>query len=606
MANFYEAYYDESQTTQSAVDSELNQEQTEFSDVSADRQKLKEEIESNLREMFTDLAENIKTVDPVYMQSQYGEQIQTVMHDAGIEIARYVTSGLDEIKEQAIQDVANYAKAHPELFAKSSEPQDGETIDVSNVSVEYVNYGEVENVEEIQKEINDATDNPKYESTEQSAESEALNQAINEATPYESDHNRYSERVQEMVGGMEPVWDEIVDTWKNQKITDAQAWSDDTLSVLTNSVGNICDQAMGLFQNIATENSVISAVIDLPNTVGDLIETAVTDPLNRFINDIFGSTNYLVDGVTGGLMNIVNDTTGAVGEWANKHLDKASDFVDDIFKGVVDEVINLRQNAETGLRNLLGLPVDGDPDYKDYKFKEMVTLQLQNARKGRPTRNSYFSKSLELRNEMYWDITIEPFKDIDAGADSEGPPDFRGAFGISTGEETGDSTPTRLPIISFNMVGGTSVSTELEMYPGMSLIYPSQYNLPSRLTISLPEVIYSPCEWSTQPSQQVIFRDVTAVLQKFKNDYLNWVYIGREKSDSEVKVRDFRKCAYKITVRAYSQDWREAYRWEYLGVPEISDTNQGSSTSSIMTTDITFNIVGENYVSTNTANENIS
>ena len=568
MANFYESIYEESQTTQSAVDSVQNQEQTDFSNLTPSQKELREEVYVSVKQIISDLTEKVKTTDPVYIQSYHGEDIRKSFHDIGKEVAKFTESGLEDIKDQAVTSVLNYISEHQDKFEKPIELPD--TVTVNKATITKIDSPEISDIQE------PAT-------TEERPE---------EVSSYTNVEDKYDQLVAPLIRGAEASHGEMADTWQNLPHK-RQDWIDEAYSEVAETLGNVCDQAMAIVKDVTTDNAIAQAIIDLPATVGELMDTAILNPIDNFVNDVMGEVSSLIHGVSNEMMNIVDGSASLVGTWIDKGLDRVSGAVSGVLSDWKETVTGFRQSTLEGLAGLLGLSSPDGGDYRSFEYKVAFDRALKNYRKGIPNRTSYMNPSLEFRNEMYWDVTIVPFKDEDSGADPVGPPDLRKFFGIdSTDDEDGESIPSRLPIISFDLVGGTSVSTELEMYPGMSLSYPSQYNLPSRFSISLPEVIYSAYSGDSIVG---VMRNVTSAIQEFKKEFLDWVYIGRNQSDASVRVRDFRKCAYMITVSAYSQDWRLAYKWEYLGIPEVSDSTRGSSSSSIMTTDIAFTIVGENY-----------
>ena len=331
------------------------------------------------------------------------------------------------------------------------------------------------------------------------------------------------------------------------------------------------DGVTTVIREVATDNFIADSIANVPGFLTSSAEEAVIQPVRTFIASVFDEISQTWNTLSG-TAEYVWDTM--IDEFSD-FLEKPSEIIHDFFSDLREKIYSLPDS----LFNLL-------VDSENYSFSPYEST----SREEPPfSRSTLLGRELEFSNESYWDIKIEPYS-FEGGS---APPSLVSSF---YGEESNDY---RIPITSFDMSGQTVVNTTSEVYPGTSLIFPSQVTQANSISFVLPEVIRRVTTYASSGRVNYSNYRVYDSLLDFKRRYLEYVFDGLYDPTSDPQptlwVRDFRECAYKITIVKYSQDWRVSGRWEYLGIPEFSISPRGSSSSAVEMANLNFSIVGENY-----------
>jgi len=85
-------------------------------------------------------------------------------------------------------------------------------------------------------------------------------------------------------------------------------------------------------------------------------------------------------------------------------------------------------------------------------------------------------------------------------------------------------------------------------------------------------------------------------MMEFKTQYINYAMGGNSVlpgDKTSYTFRNFRDCAYAITIRKFSPRWELLHSWGYYGIPEVNIQESGSSSPTVEFSEINFSIVGE-------------
>lgn len=451
---------------------------------------------------------------------------------------------------------------------------------------------------------------------------------------------RFSNIVSAAVNGTDRLVSTVTEIW-NSGSGSSEAWITETLTPLTDAVSSIITSTLNALTDMTTENALVSAVLDGPSFVGSLI-SAVIDPVTSAVNNIVGDTiasanavtNTLIYGTVNRLEALWDNAVDGVQSTVSDFITGASQslvstiedtilsvipgnslFGTDFSKSIFSTDEALDKGGEKARRDYAGMTVweelDRTLDLKvlsemdDTRTYDQIAVgTIEDTEGGTPpvTRANMAPKGNEwiFSNEMYWDVIITPFETSYSSA-SASPPSllyyyfgdegtaadtvqiYGGSISIYTSESeisVDESSGIRLPITSFEFTGDSVVNMEDNIYPGFIISIPAQRNKASRITFQLPEVVFNG----------------RLALQSWKQAYLDYCVSYSTSSEStpdRVVVRDFRDCAYQITITKYSPQWRAMFQWNYLGIPEITVTAKGESASSLDIQELSFTIVGE-------------
>lgn len=341
---------------------------------------------------------------------------------------------------------------------------------------------------------------------------------------------------------------------------DADHWAEEILGGAYDIGSSVMSSLTGLLDDFLNgDNYIMNAVADLPSFIGTILDEAIYNPVNSLINSTVANFGNMVDNVSNLASLFVDYGT----EYVANYINDVKDTVQEFLSGTITETLTDK------VKDLLfGSSMSSFSALKRVKVTPVYKRSYMD-----PKRTDSYS-NLQLSNEMYWNITITPHKETRT---SDSPPSLCEYFGLSEG--------ATLPIVSYDLVGESIGTQELDLYPGLSLIFPSQLNRPSRLTITMPEFI-----------RNTAGTDYNLALVEFKQAYVEYVFNGsRTPNEGSQAVRDFRQCAYEIEISKYTMSWYLAKKWKFLGIPEITNMIRGSAQSSVEMTDIPFTIVGEDF-----------
>lgn len=371
-------------------------------------------------------------------------------------------------------------------------------------------------------------------------------------------------------------------------------------------------------------------------TVSDVIDTVVRGTTDAvFKSDVasyIANPGSIVTRMTSGILasvkddiqklhqSLVQDTVDAVDNLVNAGIDSVGEVLDSAYesvtqglrdgvKGLHDKIqdaldfskgdkvtinpldpLNLGKLFDTGIKlpgstftfkgaasETIADMVGADPlNIKDSMVMDAVQpdligtftpkfIKAEKVLKSNPVKRSDFvnnNPDIVFTNDVFWDIEIKPHREEGIG----GPPSLNACYGDSL-------SLMRLPIVSYEYSGKGIQNQEFELYGGTFVSLPAVYVRPSKFSVSIVDMYNSSKGYSC--------------LQQFKDEYTDYTMI-------EPSVfRDYRECCYEITITRFSPQWVSLKTWRLLGLPEIQDIEQGSSSSSPEYATLSFAIVGE-------------
>ena len=306
-----------------------------------------------------------------------------------------------------------------------------------------------------------------------------------------------------------------------------------------------------------------SLVQDTVDAVDNLVNAGI-DSVGDTIDSVYESvTQGLRDGVKG-LHDKIQDALDPenVKDWLKG---KANDTIETVSETIKDTVSNMI--ADVVGTDPLNLKKSMVMDAIQPDLIGTFTPKFINAKKilkSTPVKRSDFvnnNPDIVFTNDVFWDIEIKPHKE-----GTSVPPSLNAYYGDS-------QSRMRLPIVSYEYSGKGIQNQEFELYGGTFVSLPAVYVRPSKFSVSIVDMYNSSEGYSC--------------LQQFRDKYIDYTM-------SEPSVfRDYRECCYEITITRFSPQWVSLKTWRLLGLPEIQDIEQGSSSSSPEYVTLSFAIVGE-------------
>lgn len=547
-------------------------------------EELKEKVNK-----FTDLLINHKDENSsaVEIQAKYYKEIDRLAQDMGAIASSITINKLEEKKGELKDELSKQLPSLVQEVIKDNEKDKQPPVTTSKAQVQKIELDksqqtvEVESSEPVEQE-RDSGNSGEFKEVQEEKQDKA-------DTP-----------IQTVI--IESEKDDSLKEFK-ESISEFKDRSNfDFTTIVTEPVesiyNTILESVSDSFDYVLNDSYIGKTLADLPSFFGSFLESSVTSPVKQWIADNFSDLTVSVDQIGG----VIADAKEIVSDYIS---DKISDALPDLGGKVADLAEDLREKVTDTIENILNPKKQGINNRTVYAADKHFTPAVTNIIKVQKEPLKYDSfevietqkryediigndpdpnqnkrrkwsfkkefQNLELSNELYWDITIKRHN-------TYASPDLMECFGLSEN--------SRLPIISYDLVGEGISSQELDLYPGTSLIFPSQYNRPSKLTITIPEYVSR-----TENGKYLC-------VQRFKEEFINYSFYGSKWHESQNKtysqsVRDFRECAYEITITKFSSNWVETRKFRYLGIPEVNISLRGSSSSNVEMVDLQFNIVGE-------------
>lgn len=374
---------------------------------------------------------------------------------------------------------------------------------------------------------------------------------------------------------------ELVDNYSNM-FTSSEYWEEvgtDLMDSVTQNVSDVVRAASNAINDVMS-NDVIGYIADPIGMVSDIMTSTmsqVSAGIQAVISSLSESVNELLDAVdslygpkmwkallSDTVQGVTDDITDTIDNLARKALDELFErglkYHDKNFGGFWEESDRTDEDKNDFLTKDNFTQVEAKTITRD-KFKVLYEPEDKTLKD---------TNNLMISNDLFWNIDIVAYKN----GESTTPPSLRGIYQV---DDSG-----YLPIVSYSFSGDELKMTNfaVEGNVNFSIPLPSGVTKPSRISITLPELVYRNGDAAYACSQQ------------FKKEYLNYIYVDTDDSKS-LTVRDFRDCAYEITLTKYSPQWRKVGIWHLIGIPDISITEQGSSSSSAEFIELSFSIVGE-------------
>ena len=344
--------------------------------------------------------------------------------------------------------------------------------------------------------------------------------------------------------------------------------NNDVIGYITDPIGMVSDIMTSTMSQVSSGiQAAISSVSESVNEILDTLDSLYGPKMwKAFLSD---SIKHKEDLVTD---QIDSRTQELLDKWLNRKLiyhTKNSEG----FWNYFDRTLDNEDNCETRL--LTSFEEDdrtgkdtnetfGNNSFTTVDFKSMSREKFKVLYES-DNENSKITNNLMISNDLFWNIDITPYTH-----NGNTPPSLRGIYQVDSNGY--------LPIVSYSFSGDEMKMTNfaVEGNVNFSIPLPSGVSKPSRVSITMPELVYRDGDTAYACSQQ------------FKKEFLKYLY-----QDENLTVRDFRECAYEITLTKFSPQWRKVGIWHLIGIPDISVSEQGSSSSSAEFIELSFSIVGE-------------